>query len=205
MGYAELLGEAMGDSVPAERYGQLSPAFAQSLSECECTTVNRIAMYCAQTGHESLGLKYMEEIADGSAYEGREDLGNTEPGDGTKFKGRGPIMVTGRANYTQCSSWAYIEGLVPGEEFFVDHPEQMASDTYGFTGTTWYWSTQRPMNDAADAGDIYLGTYYVNGGYNGIEDRIARWDYCLGMGERLLGLVIDPAWNTVAANIAGVF
>jgi predicted chitinase len=203
--YAELLGETMWNSVSLERYGQLSPAAAQCLTECECMTVNRIAMWCAQVGHESLGLCYMEEIADGSAYEGREDLGNIYPGDGVKFKGRGPIMVTGRHNYTVCSEWAFYEGLVPSPTFFVDQPEEMASDTYGFTGTTWYWTTQRPMNEAADAGDIELATYYVNGGYHGLDDRTARWNYCLGMGDELLGLIHSPVWDVHARHIAGVF
>lgn len=202
--YADLLSEAMWSSVSIDRYGQLSPAVAECLVECDCTTTNRVSMWCAQTGHESLGLYYMEEIADGSDYEGREDLGNIYPGDGCKFKGRGPIMVTGRDNYTRCSEWAYSEGLVPSPTFFVDFPEEMASDIYGFMGTTWYWTTQRPMNDAADAGDIELATYYVNGGYHNLEDREARWNYCLDMGERIMGLVQDPHWNVVDANIRGV-
>jgi predicted chitinase len=193
VGYADLLAEAMWRSVSIDRYWQLSPGAAQCLNECDCTTVNRVAMWCAQTGHESLGLCYMEELADGSAYEGREDLGNIYPGDGCKFKGRGPIMVTGRDNYTRCSQWAFDEGLVPSPTFFVDFPEEMASDVYGFMGTTWYWTTQRPMNDAADAGDIDLATYYINGGYNGLEDRTARWNDCLGMGDRILGLTDQQA------------
>ena len=186
--YAELLGDAMQWGVSLDRYLQLSPAAAQCLAECECNTVNRVAMWCAQTGHESCGLLYMEEIADGSAYEGREDLGNTEPGDGCRFKGRGPIMVTGRSNYTECSSWAYDQGLVPSPTFFVDCPEEMAGDVYGFMGVTWYWTTQRPMNDAADAGDIELATYYVNGGYNGLDDRTQRWNHCLSIGDPIMGL-----------------
>lgn len=183
----------MWRSVSIDRYWQLSPAMAQSLVECDCDTVNRVAMYCAQTGHESLGLYYMEEIADGSAYEGREDLGNIYPGDGPKFKGRGPIMITGRDNYTRCSQWCYGQGLVPSPAFFVDFPEEMALDVYGFMGTTWYWTTQRPMNEAADDGDIDLATYYVNGGYNGLDDRTQRWNHCLGMGERILGLTDQQA------------
>jgi predicted chitinase len=201
--YAHLLGEAMRWGVSTDRYRQLSPAAARCLNDCECNTTNRVSMWCAQVGHESLGLCYMEEIADGSAYEGREDLGNIYPGDGCKFKGRGPIMVTGRDNYTRCSQWAFEQGLVPSAEFFVDQPEEMASDYYGFIGTTWYWTTQRPMNDAADAGDIELATYYVNGGYNGLEDRTERWHYCLGMGEAILGLTDEEAAAMAAPPLVG--
>jgi predicted chitinase len=184
-----VLAEAMQHGVSYERYRQLYPAASQCLHECDCTTVDRIAMWCAQTGHESCGLLYMEEIADGSAYEGREDLGNIYPGDGPKFKGRGPIMVTGRDNYTRCSQWVHGEGLVATPTFFVDEPEEMAEDDNGFHGTTWYWTTQRPMNDYADAHDIEGATYAINGGYHGLDDRTQRYQHCLAMGDQLLALL----------------
>ena len=91
----EVLSEVMGGSLSRDRYAALLPAVSKCLRDCDCTTVNRIAMWCAQIGHESGGLKWMQEIADGSAYEGRRDLGNTQPGDGHRFKGHGPIQVTG--------------------------------------------------------------------------------------------------------------
>ena len=80
----EILAEAMGRSVPLQRYQALLPGVAAALRECDCTTVDRIAMWMAQLGHESGGLKFMEEVADGSAYEGRTDLGNTEEGEDRK-------------------------------------------------------------------------------------------------------------------------
>lgn len=198
MSYAELLGAAMWWGVGADRYWQLAPAVAQCLHECDATTADRIAMWCAQIGHESAGLLYMEEQdwnGDNYAYlEGRcEDLGNCEPGDGAKYHGRGPIQVTGKSNYTHCSSWAHGEGLVPTTTFFVDEPEELAEDDNGFHGVTWYWTTQRPMNDYADAHDIEGATYAINGGYNGLDDRTARYEYCLGMGDSLLGLLDTTA------------
>lgn len=117
-----LLSQAMGDRVTLDRYAALLPAVMQALEECQCTTVDRVAMWMAQVGHESGGLLYLEEIADGSAYEGRPDLGNTQPGDGRRFKGRGPIQITGRHNYTKLSAWAHSRGLVPSPTFFVDQP-----------------------------------------------------------------------------------
>ena len=189
---AETLMRAMGGTVSFDRYCALLPSVAQALQESQCNTVDRIAMWMAQVGEESAGLKWMEELADGSEYEGRADLGNIQPGDGPRFKGRGPIQVTGRNNYANLSHWAFDKQLVPSPTFFVDDPDQLATDRYGFLGVIWYWTTQRPMNDFADRGDIEGGSIAVNGRNaqtgraNGIEDRIARWNHCRDMGAVLL-------------------
>lgn len=183
---AEILSRAMGQSLSIERYAQLLPAFTAALIAADCTTVNRVAMFCAQVGHESGGLQWMEEIADGSAYEGRGDLGNVNPGDGRRYKGHGPIQITGRYNHTKVSEWAYGRGLVPTVDFFVNWPEGLASDEYGFLGVVWYWTVARDMNSYADAGDINGATRAVNGGTNGLQDRINRWNQCLALGESLL-------------------
>jgi predicted chitinase len=185
---ALLLGQLMGPT-PGVDYSQFVQAVEDCLRECGCTTVKRIAMWAAQVGTESAGLKYMEEIASGAAYEGRTDLGNTQPGDGVRFKGRGPIQVTGRSNYTKLSKWCFDNGMVPTPTYFVDNPGMLASPKFGFMGVTWYWTTQRPMNDAADAGNVELATRYVNGGNHGLPDRKARYASAMNMGDRLLALV----------------
>jgi predicted chitinase len=173
---ATLLSTVMGASVSMDRYRALAPAVAECLRQCGCTTVERVAMWCAQIGHESGGLRYMEEIADGSAYEGRADLGNTQPGDGRRFRGRGPLQVTGRHNYTKLSKWAYDKGLAQSPTFFVDQPEQLSSDRYGFVGTQWYWTVARPsLNVYADNQDLEQATRAINGGLNGLDDRRARY------------------------------
>lgn len=193
--------------VNRDRIGALFPAVSQCLDECGCNTVDRRAMWFAQIGHESGGLRYMEEIADGSQYEGRPELGNTQPGDGRKFKGRGPIQVTGRRNYTVLSQWAHDQGLVPTPTFFVDDPAQLSSDTYGFIGVTWYWTTQRPMNDYADRRDIEGGSIAVNGRMpdgraNGIEERITRYNHALYMGDQLLEITTtgDDSMSALTAD-----
>ena len=182
----EILAEAMGRSEPLERYQTLLPRVAAALRDCECTTVDRIAMWMAQLGHESGGLTYMEEIADGSAYEGRTDLGNIQAGDGPRYKGRGPIQLTGRDNYAAVSLWAHGRNLVPSPTFFVDEPGRLAGDRFGFLGVVWYWTVARDLNAFADGGDLEGATRAINGGLHGIKDRRARWKRCRRLGTRLL-------------------
>ena len=80
----------MGGALSLARYEQLVGPVTDALELSDATTPERMAMWLAQIGHESGGLRYMEEQADGSQYEGRTDLGNTQPGDGARFRGRGP-------------------------------------------------------------------------------------------------------------------
>lgn len=181
---AETLQQAMGGSVSLDRYRELLPGVRSGLWESGCAgNLNRLAMWLAQVGHESGGLKYMEEIASGAAYEGRADLGNTQPGDGVRFKGHGPIQITGRHNHTAVSQWAFDNGYVPSPTYFVDNPQELAGDKYGFLGVVWYWTVARPnINQMCDAGDLEGVTRAINGGLNGITDRSNRWDRCRSMG-----------------------
>lgn len=176
----------MGNSLPTARYAALLGPFNAALRQAECNTPQRVAMFVAQVGTESLGLRYMEEIASGAAYEGRKDLGNVYPGDGRKYKGHGPIQITGRANHTACSKWAYSQGLVPSPDTFVNNPKLLASDAYGFIGPVWYWTQARKMNAFADKGDIVGATKAVNGGTMGLADRKARYERALKYGTALL-------------------
>lgn len=191
------------DRMTVDRYAQLLPGLIECFHQCDANTIDRRAMWFAQVFHESGGLYYTEEIASGAAYEGRTDLGNTRPGDGVRFKGRSFIQVTGRSNYTKLSGWAFGKGYVPTATYFIDHPEQLSQDQYAFMGAVWYWTTQRPMNAAADARNIDLATYYVNGGYTGLDDRKAIYARALAHNAELLDPTsLDPLEALLMANTA---
>lgn len=182
------LSEAMGAALSPARYAELLPGMVGAMRAAGITTAARAAMWCAQIGHESAGLRYMEEIADGSAYEGRADLGNTQPGDGHRFKGSGPIQLTGRHNFTLFSRWCAEQGYTTDPGLLVARPELVRSDPrFGFLAASWYWTVARPqLNALADAHDLEGATRAINGGLNGITDRRARYDRCSALGDRLL-------------------
>ncbi|MFW2034126.1 glycoside hydrolase family 19 protein [Acinetobacter junii] len=125
----------------------------------------RFAHFIAQLAHESGNFRYMEEIASGAAYEGRKDLGNTEKGDGTRYKGRGPIQLTGRANYRKYGRALGID--------FESHPELVSIPSIGLLVACKYWANNG-LNELADRDDISTITLRINGGTNGIEDRKAK-------------------------------
>lgn len=185
---AEALAEAMGRSLPLARYRELLPGFTNAMIAADCTNVERAAMWCAQIGHESVGLQYMEEIASGAAYNGRADLGNTQPGDGPLYKGSGPIQLTGRHNFRKFSEWTHSKGWVDSPRFFEDNPHLVREDPHwGFLAATWYWTVARPnINAMADARDIVGVTRAINGGTNGLPDRQLRYQRCLNLGTRFL-------------------
>lgn len=183
---ANALGELMGWSLSESHYAQLLPSYVKMLNIVGATSINSLAMIGAQLGHESVGLKYQEEIASGSAYEWRSDLGNTQAGDGVLFKGHGWIQVTGRHNHTAVSKWAYTQGIVPTSDYFVTNPKELGSDEYCWVGPAWYLTQARPgFLGAADRGDLETCTRMINGGLNGLADRRARFNRALAMGERL--------------------
>lgn len=129
------------------------------------TSPLRLAHFIAQLGHESGGFIYMEEIASGQAYEGRADLGNTQPGDGRRFKGRGPIQITGRTNYRKYGRLAGID--------LENHPDIAALPSIGMLTACLYWS-DHGLNALADADNTEAITRKINGGVNGLADRRAR-------------------------------
>lgn len=147
---------------PTERDEEIVHHMLSLMPLYKVNNVLRIASYLAQVGHESGRLKYLEEIASGQRYEGRYDLGNTEEGDGKRFKGRGLIQVTGRANYTAFSKWSEID--------VVSEPTRLTEPRLAVLSSMWFWDAH-DLNAYADKDDLKGQTRVINGGYNGYEDR----------------------------------
>lgn len=158
------------------------------LHRFEIDTPARIRHFLAQIGHESGGLRWLEEIADGSAYEGRRDLGNAQPGDGRRFKGAGAIQLTGRANYEAFS-------------LFIADPQVMqgcayVASRYPFTSAGFWWYNNR-INEEVDAGaSCRRISRLVNGRdpANGLDDREA----CFARASA----VISPRPSATLATLA---
>jgi putative chitinase len=148
--------------LPKEKAEAYLEPLKKALAEYDITTPKRRAGFLAQLAHESGELRYMEEIASGEAYEGRKDLGNTEPGDGKRYKGRGPIQLTGRANYRSAGKALGLD--------LEGNPAQAAQPEVGFRVAGWFWKTHG-LNELTDKGDFRQITRRINGGYRGEESR----------------------------------
>ena len=167
------------------------------LDKYEINTTNRLAGFFAQVGHESSDFRYKKESFKYSAdrllkifpkyfktieqaqkavaekniaeivYGGRKDLGNINPGDGSKFIGRGYIQLTGRNNYTK-----FAEYIGKSLDETVNYLE---TEEGAFESALWYWNS-RNLNDYCDKDDIIEMTKKINGGTNGLEDRKNRYE-----------------------------
>jgi len=162
-------------SVSSDRTDTLYPWFnkalgnilADKMGNSDC---NIVAAFSAQIGHESGGLMLFEELASGEAYEGRcSKLGNCQPGDGIRFKGRGAIQITGRNNYQALSNSV-------GNDY-INKPELLVLPSNGFEASVWYWNSNK-LNKycTGKVNDFFELTRRINGGTNGIDDRLNRWN-----------------------------
>ena len=134
----------------------------------------RVAAFIAQVGHESGQLRYVREIwgptAQQADYEGRADLGNTVKGDGFKYRGRGLIQITGRANYAACGEALGLD--------LINNPELLEQPQHAAMSAAWFWSANG-LNTLADQGKFVMITRRINGGTNGLADRQALYDKAL--------------------------
>lgn len=148
----------------ADRYVDV---LADACREFRIDNPRRQAAFLAQVAHESGELRHVRELATGIAYEGRADLGNTQPGDGVRYKGRGLIQITGRANYRAC-------GEALGADL-VAQPEQLEGAVMAARSAAWFWAEFKRLNDLADADKFGTITKRINGGYTGIDARLIYW------------------------------
>lgn len=130
----------------------------------------RVAAFIAQVGHESGQLRWVREIwgptAQQLGYEGRADLGNTVKGDGSKYRGRGLIQITGRANYAACGEALALD--------LINQPTMLEQPQYAAMSAAWFWQ-KKGLNDMADRDQFLSITRRINGGLNGIDDRLELW------------------------------
>ncbi len=152
-------------STPGGQYGESS--LLAAMSRAGIVDPTERAMFLAQMAHESGNFRYDEEIASGQAYEGRADLGNTQPGDGVRYKGRGYIQLTGRANYRDYGNRLGVD--------LENNPDLAKDPNIAADIAIAYWQ-QRVDRNAARAGDVRTVTRNINGGLNGLADRQNKFD-----------------------------
>lgn len=145
------------------------PWLNATLAEFAIDTPKRAASFLAQVAHESAQLRYVEELASGAAYDTGAlaiRLGNTPgaDGDGQRWKGHGLIQVTGATNHKACA--AYFKRPLDGIAAWLMTPEGACRSA------GWFWSTHG-LNALADAGDQTAVSKRVNGGTNGLAERLA--------------------------------
>ncbi|HLL17075.1 MAG TPA: glycoside hydrolase family 19 protein [Pyrinomonadaceae bacterium] len=171
-------------NLPAAKRQLYLPYLNQAMREFEIATYLRASAFLAQLAHESAEFRYFEEIASGKAYEGRKDLGNTQPGDGVKYKGHGPIQITGRANHTACGKALGLD--------LINNPTLITQPPNAFRSAGWFWDT-RGLNALADQRLFKAITKKINGGFNGLADRQKYYDRALR--------IIPEDLNLGAANL----
>jgi predicted chitinase len=156
--------------LPSAKALQYLPHLNDALVDFKVDNPLRTAAFVAQLAHESGEFRFMEEIWGPTDAQRRYEpetplarrLGNTQPGDGVRFKGRGPIQITGRANYTRY-------GELLGCDLVAD-PDLAARPEVAFAVAGLYWTSNK-LNEKADAEDFVGITRRINGGINGLDDR----------------------------------
>lgn len=154
--------------------GVFVPALNTAMGRYAIVGTLRTAAFIAQVGHESGQLRLVREIwgptVQQAGYESRADLGNTVKGDGYRYRGRGLIQITGRANYASCGEALGLD--------LINKPELLELPQHASMSAAWFWST-RGLNTLADRGAFARITRRINGGLTGQDDRQALYDRAL--------------------------
>ena len=131
--------------------------------------LDAMQMLMANMMHETCNFVYMQEIADGSAYEYRTDLGNTNPGDGPKYKGAGVLQLTGKYNYQRLSKGIADPKVMDGVDY--------VANTYPFTSARIWIKENDLLNVCLNQG-FEACCIRINGGTNGLDDRYRYYERC---------------------------
>lgn len=172
--------QVLYDAVPefgVDDAAKMAPLIIPALALAQCSAnVKRTAMWLAQIGEESGGFVYTEEIAKNGSY--------------APYIGRTWIQITWQSNYAKFGAWCVQQGLLDDANYFVNNPAALADPRWAGIGPAWFWLAPHDghnlINDDADNGDVLAVTHTINGGENGLQDRINRYNQALALGDRLL-------------------
>ncbi|MBD2033768.1 glycoside hydrolase family 19 protein [Leptolyngbya sp. FACHB-321] len=164
----DMLLQIVGSNELVSRIKMMTPGMNATLKRYQINSKLRIAHFLAQVIHESGGFRWLRELWGPTEaqewYEGRRDLGNNHPGDGFRFRGRGIIQLTGRANYQKFFDELGVD--------VVSKPELVENFPHAVLAAGWFWKG-KSINDPADQDNVREVTRRVNGGFNGLAERIA--------------------------------
>lgn len=156
--------------VSLSRAQMLAPHITAATMEFRIADQAELAAFIAQTGHETMGFTRFRELwgptSTQRGYEGRKDLGNTQPGDGKRYMGRGMIQITGRTGYAAASKSLGLD--------LVAYPEMLEDADLAATSAAWWW-LEHGCGALLKAQGFEAVTRRINGGLNGLDDRIERW------------------------------
>lgn len=182
----QLLGVGCTSSANVEK---LLPYLDEACTQYAISSPVQQLCFLAQVSHESGGFFYTEELASGAAYEGRKDLGNINPGDGVRYKGRGLIQITGRNNYHAAGQALGVDfinnpTLLGGKNINACSPDQLK---YATLSAGWFWNRcqlnaiaakidiNKTIDEEANLEEYKELTRKINGGYNGLADRLHKY------------------------------
>lgn len=162
--------QKISPGLPRAQAELMAPKVSAAMEQAGITDKRERAAFLAQTAHETDGFRTMEEYASGKDYEGRKNLGNTQKGDGERFKGRGLVQLTGRDNYEKAGAAIGVD--------LANQPELAAQSPYAEQIAAWYWK-QNGIGELAREGKFEKVTRGINGGTNGKESRRDYYDRAL--------------------------
>ena len=193
----KILSSIMTHASPAKRAAAL-PVLNAVAAAYNISNQRRLAAWLATLAVESGELKYQEEIASGAAYEGRRNLGNTQKGDGRRFKGRGRIQITGRDNYQSYTDYLKRHKHLPFIDF-IQNPAALANEPYATDSAGWFFAVKINANPLADKG-LFLNTQVKVNGRNKKTGLPNHWPVRNAYYKR--GLAVLPAGFKLDASTA---